>query len=197
MFRHLRQKLPPEGHRLLHEPLRKIDEGHESVVDHHPVRPQPPGHGNGLTIAQPGRVTHQRIDGAGMQLGKGRVEPQAPDARRLPFRGGDGLRILQHHRLTKGGDLKAQTAAAGRLRGGAVDAGQMQFSLQRGALHRQPSLFSQMGLIIASFPQESNRRNAPHGHAVRGVRGVSFYASFLSPSESPDRLRPHGAAFSC
>ena len=108
-------------------------------MDHHPVRPQPPGHGNGLTIAQPGRVTHQRIDGAGVQLGKGRVEPQAPDARRLPFRGGDGLRILQHHRLTKGRDLKAQTAAAGRLRGGAVDAGQMQFFPQRGALHRQPS----------------------------------------------------------
>ena len=98
-------------------------------MDDDAVRPQPPGHGNGLAIAVPGRVTHQRINGAGVQLGKGRVEPQTSDTRRLPFRRGDGLRVLQHHRLTKGGDLKAQTAAAGRLRGGAVDAGQMQFSL--------------------------------------------------------------------
>ena len=138
---HLRQKVPPEAHRLLHKPLRKVDEGDIPVVDNDAADPQPPGHSDGLAVALYRNVPHQRVDGAGMQLGKGRVEPQAGNIRRFRFRSGHGGAVLQRCRHAEGRDLEAQIIAAGQLGGGAVDSGQMEFFAQVGAVHGQ-HLFS-------------------------------------------------------
>ena len=74
-LRHVRQQLPPEQHRLLHKPLRKVHQRDEAAVYHKARYPQRPRRFDGLAEAVQRRVPHQRVDGAGGQLGKRRVEP--------------------------------------------------------------------------------------------------------------------------
>ena len=95
------------------------------------------GHGDGLAVALRRDLPHQRIDGAGAKLGKGGMEPQLLQSRRFRLRRSAGIGILQHHRLTKGGDLKAQTVSAGQRGGMAVDPRQVQLFPQHGTVHRR------------------------------------------------------------
>ena len=74
-LRHVRQQLPPEQHRLLHKPLRKVHQRDEAAVYHKARHAQRLRRFTGLAEAVQRRRAHQRVDGAGGQLGKRRVEP--------------------------------------------------------------------------------------------------------------------------
>ena len=182
ILRHLRQEAPPEGDRLLHEPLGKVDEGHISVVDDDALHVQAAGHGNGLAVAPRRDLPHQRVDGAGVQLGNGGVEPQAVKVRRLCFCGGCGGAVLQGGRHAEGGDLEAQAVSAGQGRSGTVDAGQMEFFAQWGAVHGQ-HLFSDsiacsqekrkryvLAYRFLSLIHRRRRTRRPHPHPGRRYR---------------------------
>ena len=124
--RQLPQEVPPEEHRLLHVPLRKVHLGHEAPVDHQLPDAQVPGQGDGLAIP-PGRyLPHQRVDGTGSQLRKGGVEPEAVKPRHIRADGGQHRRVLQIGGVAERRDLQPQPVFPGQVRRPAVNAGQVQ-----------------------------------------------------------------------
>ena len=124
--RQLPQKLPPEEHRLLHIPLREVHLGHEAPVDDEPPHSQVLGQVRRLPVALFRHLPHQRVDGAGGQLRKGGVEPEAVKLRHIRADGGQHRRVLQIGGIAECRDLQPQPVFPGQLRRPAVNAGQIQ-----------------------------------------------------------------------
>ena len=123
--RQLPQELPPELHRLLDVPLGKIHLRHEPAVDDEPVHTQFARQTDGLAVAPARDLPHERVDGTGRQLRKRRMQPEAADARHLRAHLRPPRRILQHRRIAEVRDLIAQPIFARKLRGAAVDPGEI------------------------------------------------------------------------
>ena len=126
ILRQLPQEIPPEEHRLLHIPLREVHLGHEAPVDDEPPHSQVLGQVRRLAVALFRHLPHQRINGAGAQLGKGGVEPEAVKPRHIRPDGGQHRRVLQIGGIAERRDLQAQPVFPGQVRRPAVDAGQVQ-----------------------------------------------------------------------
>ena len=126
ILRQLVQQRPPKQHRLLHIPLRVIHVGDEPTVAHHPRHAQVRRLPRRLQKALFRHLPHQRVDGAGRQLGKGRVKPEAVHALHVPAHLPGRLRLVQHGRIAEGGDLIARAPPARQRRRLSVHTGQIQ-----------------------------------------------------------------------
>ena len=125
ILRDLRQELPPEGHGLLREPLRKVHQRDIAAVDHQTADAQLPGGGQSLTIAPGRHLPHQRVHGTGSQLRKRGVEPEMVDACHLLPNRRKGGGVVQHGGVAEVRDLQPQSPFPGQLRGVAVHAGEV------------------------------------------------------------------------
>ena len=130
ILRQLVQQRPPKQHRLLHIPLRVIHVGDEPTVAHHPRHAQLRRLSRRLQKALFRHLPHQRVDGAGRQLGKGRVKPEAIHALHIPAHLPGRLRRIQHGRIAEGGDLIARAPPARQRRRLSVHPGQIQLVFQ-------------------------------------------------------------------
>ena len=128
--RYIVQERLPELLRLLHEPHHKVHMGDEAAVEHHAADVELPRRLHGLAEAAKRHVPHQRVDGAGRQLRKGTVEPQAGEALRLPLHAGQGGGVVQQRSIAEGDDLAACAPLAGQRAGPVIHAGDMEFVLQ-------------------------------------------------------------------
>ena len=160
--RHLLQKVPPEQDGLLHIPLREVDVGDEAAVEHHLPDAQLLSRRQRLAEAVLRRLPHQRVDGAGDQLGKGRVEPQSgktgDPVGRLRQRGG----VIQHGCVGEGDVLAAQPPAPRQRRGAVVHAGDIQLFLKGIDHERAPFV------VLRRIIPRAEKKEKPCGAVSRG-----------------------------
>ena len=140
IVRRVGQKLLPEGDRLLHIPLGIVDIGDEAAVDDDLMYAEALRGGEGLAETKERVGADIRVDGAGDELGKRRMQPEHVQSLQRRGDGGKDVLPLKIWGVAEGGNLISAVIFFRQRSGPGVHAGNMNpWGRTWTCLHKWPS----------------------------------------------------------